>query len=63
GFVSAGLSGSVPLAFIPSDYGSWKLTAGVDLILREDDLDDAGGPFDDAGNVVPIGKMAISFVY
>ena len=63
GFVGAGLSGSVPLAFMPSEYGSWTFSAGVDLILREDDIDDAGGPFDDAGNFVPIGRMAISFVY
>jgi hypothetical protein len=63
GFAGVGLSGSVPLAFIPSDHGSWKLTAAIDLILWEDDIDDAGGPFDDAGNVVPIGQMAITFVY
>ena len=56
-------NGSVPLAFMPSDYGSWTFSAGVDLIWRDDDIEDAGGQFDDAGNFVPIGKLAVSFVY
>jgi hypothetical protein len=61
--VRLGLHGSVPLAFIPADYGSWTFGAGVDLLLREDDLADAGDPFDDAGNLVPIGSLTIAVAY
>ena len=63
GFVGLGLSGSVPLAIIPADYGSWTFSAGVDLLLREDDLADAGDPFDDAGNLVPIGSLTLAVAY
>ena len=63
GFVGLGLSGSVPLAFVPADYGSWTLGAGVDLLLREEDLADAGKPLDDASNRVPIGSLRLALAY
>jgi hypothetical protein len=63
GFVGLGLSGSVPLAFMPEDYGSWTFSAGVDLLLRDQAIVDRGKPFDDAGNFVPIGSFRLAVAY
>lgn len=41
GFFSFGLSGSVPLAFIPADYGAWSAYAGVSIYVLGDNLEQA----------------------
>jgi len=41
GYVSVGADASVPLAFIPEDYGSWSATAGVDVYFLGNHAEDA----------------------
>lgn len=41
GFFSFGLSTSVPLAFIPADYGAWSAYAGFNLYVLGDNLEAA----------------------
>ncbi len=44
GYVSVGVKGSVPLKFIPSDYGQWSATAGVVFYYLGDNAADAASP-------------------
>ena len=41
GFFSVGFSGSVPLAFIPAEYGAWSTYAGVNVYVLGDNLEEA----------------------
>ena len=41
GFFSVGFSTSVPLAFIPADYGAWSAYAGVNVFVLGDNLEEA----------------------
>ena len=41
GFVSLGADASIPLAFIPEDFGSWSVTAGLDVYFLGNHLEDA----------------------
>ena len=60
GFVSVGLQASVPLAFIPSDYGAWSLTGKVEYLwLNAEGLETAN--HGDESEI--IGKLGISFAY
>jgi hypothetical protein len=63
GFVSGSLVGSVPLRFLTPDYGNWRLNAGLHLIVRDDNLEDIGKPFDDASNSVFYASIGVSFLY
>ena len=60
GYVSASVVASVPLAFIPSDYGTWSLTGSFQyLYLNAEGLQTAnhGEDFE------LIGKVGIAFAY
>ena len=60
GFFSVGLTGSVPLPFIPSDYGSWNLVGNVTyLYLASDGLQAVNHDED----YEFIGKLGIAFAY
>ena len=60
GFVSVGLTGSVPLPFIPSDYGTWNLVGNVTyLYLASDGLQAINHDED----YEFIGKLGIAFAY
>ena len=41
GFFSFGFSGSLPLAFIPQDYGAWSVNAGVNVLVLGENLEEA----------------------
>ena len=60
GYASAAVTASVPLAFIPSDYGSWNLTGTFQyLYLNAEGLQAANGGDD----YELIGKVGIAFAY
>jgi hypothetical protein len=59
GFFSFGFSASVPLAFIPQDYGAWSVNAGINVLVLGDTLKDANlgdSPF-------PVGTGGIRMDY
>jgi hypothetical protein len=60
GYVSASVVASVPLAFIPSDYGTWSLTGSFQyLYLNAEGLQTANHGED----YELIGKVGIAFAY
>jgi hypothetical protein len=63
GYIGFGPSASIPLPFVPSEqYGSWTLSAGVDLLARADGLRETQPAFAD-DTVVAIGSVLLSFSY
>lgn len=46
GYVSAGLAASVPLSFIPAQYGAWAFNAGATYVYLADQNADAAGGID-----------------
>ena len=59
GFFSFGLTASVPLAFIPEDFGTWSAGAGINVLVLSTTLKDINmgdSPF-------PIGTASISMEY
>lgn len=67
GYFDVGADFSLPLDFIPSDFGSWTLTAGVHMIVLGDSASNIAGPagFGVTGgsNTEVYGKCGISFEY
>lgn len=63
GYASVGLAASMPLAFVPSDFGNWSISGGIDLLVRDQVIADGGAPFDDEDNVVPLASVRVSFAY
>jgi hypothetical protein len=60
GYLGVGATASVPLAFIPSDYGAWNMTATVQYLhLNAEGLQDVNNGDDYA----IIGKLGVAFVY
>ena len=60
GFISAGVTASVPLPFIPSDFGSWNLVGNFTyLYLASDGLQAVNGGDENEF----IGKLGIAFAY
>lgn len=56
GFVSVGFNFSLPLAFIPVEYGSWSASAGVTLLMAGDSAQDLGpGGHDDLEAIASVG--------
>lgn len=53
GFAQIGLDFSVPLAFIPADFGSWSAHAGVNFIFLGDSAGSIGKDFVDDAETVP----------
>ncbi len=71
-FVRAGLQGSVGLGMENSDYGTWRLIAGADMLWRENSMTELtfnrnGGavvPVDDGGNnYVWTGLLGLDIAY
>jgi hypothetical protein len=59
GFFDVGFTASVPLSFIPCEYGSWSAYAGVDVYFLSDTLEEVNlgdSPFG-------VGKLGISMTY
>jgi len=63
GYFSFGLLGVVPLRFMPASIGSWRAFAGIEQILRDNDVADAGGGIDDDDNSITEASLGISFVF
>jgi len=64
GYVDAGIELSVPLAFIPSDYGAWTFTAGPHFIFLGENTQDYSTPNPNNGDDFAIwGKFSISMSY
>lgn len=65
GFVSVGVNFSVPLSFIPAEYGAWEAGAGVTFLFLGDGLEDFSD--NDAGtgdqSVRYIGTFSLSMSY
>jgi hypothetical protein len=64
GYFDVGLVASVPLSFIPSDYGSWSASAGVHFLFLGDTTehaDEGGSSARDDFHL--IGTFGISFAY
>jgi len=62
GFFLAGLHASMPLTFVPAEYGSWSIWAGVDVIVLNDDYIEATVSNDyDTVRVVGGGGLAIEY--
>ncbi len=59
GFFSFGLSANVPLAFIPSDFGSWSTGASITGLALSDTLADAN----EGDSLYPVGVWNISMEY
>ena len=59
GFVSLGADASVPLAFIPQDFGSWSATAGVDVYFLGGHLEDAN----EDDEIYPVFTASITMDY
>ena len=60
GFFSVGATLGVPLSGIPAEWGSWELTAGVQLLFFGDGLKAVNGSDD---GVEPIGIFGLSLGY
>jgi hypothetical protein len=60
GYISAAVTASVPLAFVPSDYGSWNLTGTFQYLFLNADSTEFANHGDDSEF---IGKLGIAFAY
>ena len=59
GFASFGLSASVPLAFVPSDFGTWSVGAGVNVLVLNDTLK----AINSGDNPYPVGTLSLAMEY
>jgi hypothetical protein len=59
GFFSFGLAASVPLAFIPEDYGTWSVGAGINVLVLNDTLK----AINSGDNPYPVGVASIAMEY
>ena len=59
GYFSGGVTVSVPLAFIPPDFGKWLVKAGVTVLYLGDNLK----TIDDGDRVQVIGTVGLAFAY
>ncbi|MEM1109934.1 MAG: hypothetical protein AAGH99_14715 [Planctomycetota bacterium] len=59
GFLLIGAAAGMPLDFIPSDYGTWSASAGLDILFLNDDA----GLNDSSSDVTIIGKVGFSVEY
>lgn len=64
GFFLFGLGASVPLAFIPEDFGAWSVGARADVYVLGDQLHSyAENNFDHTSKVYPVGTFSLSLAY
>ena len=59
GYFSGGVTVSVPLAFIPPDFGKWLVKAGVTVLYLDDNLK----TINDGDRVQVIGTVGLAFAY
>ena len=59
GYFSAGATLSVPLAFIPPEFGKWLVKAGVQVLVLGDNLK----AINDGDEVQVIGTLGVAFSY
>jgi hypothetical protein len=59
GFFSFGLNASIPLAFIPEDFGSWSTGVGINVLVLSDVLEDAN----EGDSPFPVGTWNVSMEY
>ena len=59
GYFSGGVTASVPLAFIPADFGKWLIKGGVTVLY----LGDALKAINDGDDVQVIGTLGLVFTY
>ena len=59
GYFSGGPLFTVPLKFLPTDFGSWSLRAGVQLLVLNTNLKTVNT--DDS--FVPIGNVGLTLTY
>jgi hypothetical protein len=59
GFFDVGIAASVPLSFIPPEYGAWSATASVDMLALSGTLATANR----GDGTFFVGKAGISFAY
>jgi hypothetical protein len=60
GYIGAGVTASVPLAFVPSDYGAWNLTGSLQYLYLNAEGLQAANAGDD---YEIIGKLGVAFAY
>lgn len=64
GYADIGADVSMPLAFMPSDYGSWSVHAGVHVILLGSSAKSIAGPAVTSGDTANVyGVFGVSFTY
>lgn len=64
GYILVGVDFSVPLAFIPSEYGAWDLSAGVNFLFADTDVLGGAAALGQAqDNFEPIGVFGLSMSY
>lgn len=59
GFFSFGLTGTLPLAFIPEDFGAWSVGAGINVLVLNDTLK----AINSNDNPYPVGTLSIAMSY
>lgn len=59
GFFMVGAAASMPMDFIPADYGTWTATAGLDLYFVNDDA----GLLDDGDDFEIVAKVGVGLAY
>jgi hypothetical protein len=59
GYLSGGAAASVPLRFIPADFGAWQARAGVSVLYLGDNLQ----RFNSGNDVEVIGNVGIALTY
>jgi hypothetical protein len=60
GYFLVGAAASLPLDFIPADYGTWTASAGIDVIFANDD---AGLEFSGGDDIEIVGKVGVGLEY
>lgn len=62
GYARTGVSASTPLDFMPSGYGSWRVTGAIDVLARDADLRAAEPDFADE-TWVPGASVSLAVTY
>jgi len=64
GYILVGVDFSVPLAFIPSEYGAWDFSAGVNFLFADTDVLGGAAALGQAqDNFEPIGVFGLAMSY
>ena len=65
GYASLGLTANIPLAFIPSEYGTWSVTNGINVLFLNEALESANTSslVRDGDDIVPVWTSSIIMAY